>query len=104
METSTKITTATIEAMYDNNEWSGFGYLGERQRNSHKVELVKQADALLIEHATKEGWTEEELFWFCNSRSGRRYGDLAFGSGDHYSAEELRFDTKRCAPIHKVAR
>jgi hypothetical protein len=78
--------------MHDNDEWCGFGYLGERRHNFHKPELLEQADNLLLEFANDNAWTEAELFIFCNSTSGRYNGDVAFGSGDSYPADELRND------------
>ena len=102
MTTITQHTRSTINAMHDNDEWCGFGYLGERRHNFHKPELLEQADNLLLEFANDNAWTEAELFIFCNSTSGRYYGDVAFGSGDNYPADELRNDVKRWDMIRKV--
>ena len=75
------IIQADIEAGYENEHWSGWGYLRERQMAS--PELLPAADAAVIDAANRLGWNKEEFFAWMNSKRGRWAGDsLLHGSGD----------------------
>lgn len=82
---TTQLTTADIEAGYANDEWLGFGYLGER---SHRTRSEQdRGDAFLLRYAAERRWTRDELFTFANSRDGRWFGDLVFGGWDDAEVE-----------------
>jgi hypothetical protein len=92
-KTRSHLTAADIEAMYNNENWLGFGYLGER-RNLLTTDdseaaplrerqlLVEATDQRLLDHANDNGWTCDELFTWANSKLGRWFGDAMFGSTD----------------------
>lgn len=83
MATATKrreLTVEDIEAGMDNDEWLGFGYLGERSRERRAAQ--DRGDAMVLAEANRRGWTPERLFTWLNSRDGRHFGDLAFGGWD----------------------
>jgi hypothetical protein len=90
------LTTETINSFWERS--GGFGYLG--QRNREGIDKVFIADEVLLEVANKQGWTEEELFEFCDSRYGRYYADFAFDG--HPDAYEIRMGQARWALIRKV--
>jgi hypothetical protein len=72
------ITAANIEAGYEDARWLGHGYLGERAHADEARLLV--ADRVLLDAAEIYGWDEDAFFYFLNSKAGRWYGDIAFGS------------------------
>jgi len=75
-----QISQADIEAGYDNENWSGWGYLQGRQ--SASVQRVEAADAAVVNAANRLGWSEEEFFAWMNSKRGRWAADsLIHGSG-----------------------
>ena len=94
--------TCDIINAYDNENWGGFGYLGERESHltvaasimargninlntfKHALMRVNKADAALIEAANALGASDVLLFEFLNSRNGRHYGDSAFGCDTDY--------------------
>ena len=87
------LTTKDIEAGYENAEWLGFGYLGERRNRltttdpemgtkATRVAMVKAADRALLKIVNEKGWTADELFAWLNSKNGRWYGDAFFGCGN----------------------
>lgn len=72
-------TTATFDQMTTNEDWLGFGYLGERDRQgADRPERVAEADAFIL--ARTADWTDEELFDWANSKLGRWVGDIFFGT------------------------
>ena len=74
------LTTKDINSLYAEDDWCGYGYLGERQSHYFtQTEMAVLGDRLLLEHANESGWDRLDLFMFCNSRIGRHYGDLVFG-------------------------
>lgn len=75
------MTTYTdFDAMSENPEWLGFGYIGTRR---HLSETDRAAgDALVIAFATDEGWSDAALFEWANSKSGRYFAD-AIADGDY---------------------
>jgi hypothetical protein len=78
--TQTNLTLAEIDRGYDNPEWLGFGYLGERRHAAASIRTVSTADKAVIRFANEEGWDEDQLFEWLNSKPGRWFGDLAFGN------------------------
>lgn len=78
------LTTANIEAGYRNEEWEGFGYLGERRNQVAEGRSVEEADAKVLADANALGLTEGQLFEWMNSKLGRWFGDCMFGNqGQH---------------------
>src|SRR5262252_10888489 len=77
----TTLTTADIEAGFDNENWLGWGYLGERSRATTRWE-VGNADQIVLRFAHALGWTADDLFAWANSKDGRYLGDWAFGGFD----------------------
>ncbi len=73
------LTTADILAGYTNDEWEGFGYLGERRNQAAEGRSTVEADEMVLADANKAGMTAEALFEWANSRSGRYFGDCMFG-------------------------
>jgi hypothetical protein len=81
--------TVDILAGYGNDDWLGFGYLGER-RNAQDTtdpecapvtdDRLAAADAAILSEANRRRWTPSQLFQWLNSRDGRHYGDAAFGT------------------------
>lgn len=73
--------TATFDRFTRNDEWAGWGYLGER---AHALEagesaLVAQADAAVVAIFAEAGLGEDAMFEWANSKAGRWFGDTAFG-------------------------
>jgi hypothetical protein len=80
-------TTADLDKMYRNDEWLGFGYLGERR--NHTDAEVEAADAKALEDANNNSLTAEELFDWANSKDGRWYGDCMFGNNGNHADRYL---------------
>ena len=59
----------------DRDDWGGFGYLGERARQTNPEQIVI-VDAEILERT--DDWTEDELFAWANSKDGRLFADLVF--------------------------
>lgn len=86
----TPLTIDDLLAGYDNPDWLGFGYLGERRSALSSTdeecppqpERVAEADVLVLEVANDRGWTVDVLFAWCNSRPGRHFGDYLFGGSE----------------------
>jgi hypothetical protein len=72
-------TQEDIKAGYQNEEWRGWGYLGERSRCTD-AERVELADAALLDAANYLEADDELFFAFLNSTFGRHYGDRAFAT------------------------
>lgn len=80
--------TTTFDLLERNPEWLGFGYLGERRNalsdsdpeSPARPEFVAEVDARLLDFVRREGWTQRELFNWANSKYGRWFGDVVFGS------------------------
>ena len=79
--TATRLTTATLDAMYADEEWLGYGYLD-----------VAAADAMVLDYANANDWTERDLFAWANSKDGRWFADCVLGSGitDQHAPQYLR--------------
>jgi hypothetical protein len=90
-------TTADLEAMYRNDEWLGFGYLGERRNeltsrdaeSPARPDLVAIADNMAIAEANRLGLTPAEFFDWANSKLGRWYGDCMFGGNEQHAESYL---------------
>jgi hypothetical protein len=91
------LTTADLEAMYRNDEWEGFGYLGGRRNalsnedpeSPAQPERVAEADAKALAEANRLGMTAEQLFEWANSKMGRWYGDSMFGANGQHAERYL---------------
>jgi hypothetical protein len=73
-----RLTRDDLEDGYQNEEWGGYGYLGER--TSLTPAQRRKADAAILAVANREGWSKAKLFKFTNSRASRHYADsVSFG-------------------------
>jgi hypothetical protein len=97
MTTKTKpLTRDDLEALYDHDEWGGYGYLGEREyatRTEAGRKQAEAADALILDYANSHGWTREVLFRWVDSKNGRWLGEEFFRMG-HSAAEATANATK----------
>lgn len=76
---ATELTTLDIALGYEDGRWQGWGYLGARENApEHQADL---ADQIVLLFANTAGWDADTLFHWMNSRTGRHFGDLAFGGG-----------------------
>lgn len=82
--TTTPLTTADIDRMTNDDRWLGWGYLGERERNSGPAQHA--TDQRVIEFANHRGLTYDELFAWANSKDGRWFGDVMFGGAGAFEA------------------
>ena len=93
----THFTPADLDRFEASISWSGFGYLGSRQAHRAAIadgeipadDLLARADQMLLDHANRHGLKELALFDWCNSKTGRWYGDVWFGGWDGKGAEDL---------------
>lgn len=81
---TSKLTVKDIEAGYENDEWAGWGYLGERDAmlDRRGKSLIPKMDRLVLKIANAAGWTKDNLFHWTNSKYGRHFVDQAFGCSD----------------------
>lgn len=71
------LTTDHINDGYDNPQWCGVGYLGER---TYLPETTRRtADKVVLRHANDRGWTPEVFFEWLNSKCGRWFCDHTYG-------------------------
>jgi hypothetical protein len=76
--------------MQENDNWQGYGYLGERinaldgsdPEAPSNPTRVAEVDAAVVRYAQANGVSDEQLFEWANSKSGRLFADSAFGSSD----------------------
>ena len=98
--TATKLYIEDIEQATQNDEWLGFGYVGERLRALEAVrageitdlplERIDEADELVLAEANRRRMTSARFFEFLNSRDGRYLADEIIGSPiDSRSAERV---------------
>lgn len=100
-------TASIFDRFAERDAWLGFGYIGGRRNaldssdpeSPAQPELVAAIDALVLEHAAS--WTDEELFVWANSTSGRHFADAVFG-GTGTAAERFA-QALRWNLLHKVA-
>lgn len=86
--TTNNLTTADLDRMANDDRWLGFGYLGERRNLLTSTDpeapanptLVEATDQRVIDAANGWGWTYDELFAWANSKNGRWFADMIFGS------------------------
>jgi Putative phage serine protease XkdF len=79
-----------FEQMMSNDDWQGYGYLGERQNALDgsdpeapaQTARVAEVDAALVRYAQAHGVSDDALFEWANSKNGRLFADTAFGSSD----------------------
>lgn len=85
------LTTATFAEMTEDSRWKGFGYLGEREGvGRHRdPKVLEQSDKQLLDRMNYLGYSYEQAFEWINSKSGRHYGDAAFGGSGSADAEKL---------------
>lgn len=82
------LTIQDLERAAKDERWLGFGYLGSRQNALTSTDpevpaqplLVAAVDQRVIDHGNVEGWDYEDLFVWANSRNGRYFADVMFGS------------------------
>jgi hypothetical protein len=77
--TTTTLTYDDIDRALADERHHGWGYacrssLNERARHT--------ADAVVLRAANEQGWDYDQLFEWCDSKSGRHFSDLAYGSED----------------------
>jgi hypothetical protein len=86
---NTTQTASPFDAMQDNPEWGGYGYLGERNNfldtddedclewmgHEERAEVVAEVDALILGY---RNWTPAQLFEWANSKTGRHFADTVF--------------------------
>lgn len=82
------LTIKDIEAGYENPEWHGWGYLGERSREGANL---ANADTVVLVVANEQRWSQARLFEWLNSRNGRHFADMADGQ----SVEKIRAQADR---------
>jgi hypothetical protein len=84
------LTIEDIKRAGRDERWLGWGYLGERSRVGDPVAVqVEAIDQRVIDFANEAGWDYEQLFAWCNSKLGRWFGDVMFGSTKRF---DVRFD------------
>lgn len=87
-------TTTTFDQMTTDDRWLGFGYLGERRNALDNSDpeapaipaRVELADTFVLD--VTADWTDDELFAWANSKDGRWYGDILFGT-THLTQRDL---------------
>lgn len=81
-------------------DWDGHGYLGARNIQLEQARNLKgtkeeykilnllsnlaTSDLVVLSHAVRNGWSDAQLFAWCNSKLGRWWGDEAFGRDMDY--------------------
>jgi len=76
-------TPIEIQEAYNNPNWAGWGYLGERQVAFGRLpsETINEIDRGILAATANAGLSSRALFEWLNSRPGRHFGDWAFGGG-----------------------
>jgi hypothetical protein len=96
---SNGLTVQDIIAGYDNEQWLGFGYLGERaswldtqdpEVESISPERIAEVDAAILREANRRRWMPITFFRWLNSRDGRHFADAAFGCDMAVTPEKVR--------------
>ena len=102
MKTATKeITKNDLIKMTQDENWGGFGYIGEKQgilnslvemhfTKENQERQIKEAmhymdsvDNSIVEYANENGWTYEKLFAWVNSKMGRHFANEMFMGDDN---------------------
>lgn len=81
-----------IVALEKREDWGGYGYLGERRHVHASIvsgewpdtmwNRVAEADTFVVLCAVNNGWNDDRLFEWANSRAGRHFADEVFGRDD----------------------
>jgi len=79
--------TRKFDAMMSHDDWQGYGYLGERDNaktdtdpgSRIPAERIDNTDRKLVEYAAIHGVSDDTLFEWANSKSGRWFADMSFG-------------------------
>ena len=92
----TKLTIQDLDLMTREDEWGGYGYLGERnnireavadgERKASDIDRLHAVDQMVIASANAKGMTYEQLFAWANSRDGRHFADRMVGWSDDIQA------------------
>ena len=87
-----KLTVQDLDLMKNEDEWLGYGYLGERdnvhygvqsgERKATDAARMDAVDQMVIAHANANGFTYEELFTWANHANGRHFVDRMLGWSD----------------------
>lgn len=90
-----------IVALEKRDDWQGYGYLGERRHLDAAVvsrewpdtmwNRLGEADLMVIVSAAHNGWDDDRLFEWANSKQGRHFADEVFGDD---SADVARAATR----------
>jgi hypothetical protein len=80
----------TLESRSDYNGW---GYIRGRYSilKQRGMKAVARADADLLHFAAINGWSNEDLFVFCNSKDGRYYSDAHEDGRTRRAIESLQY-------------
>jgi predicted ABC-type ATPase len=76
-----------------NRDDAGEGYLAWRPNPEDEPKLanaLRSTDAEVVKHADREGWTDEQLFAWANSKQGRHYANAVFDAGGGSLAQRRR--------------
>jgi len=71
------LTLKDLEAVAEDENYAGWGYIHERQFFS--AEQVAVADAKVLDHFNDMELNYFDLFNWANSKNGRWFGDAMFG-------------------------
>ena len=91
-------TIADLNAMENNPEWLGFGYLGTRRDAADNTDpevpatdpiVIAEADMKALDDANAHGLTADQLFDWANSKYGRWYGDCMFHNDGRHAEQYL---------------
>jgi len=82
---TTTLTPDVFDEFTRDDRWLGFGYLGGRRNTLASTDpvsphLVEAVDRRVVDWANYYGWTRDELFAWANSKAGRWFADVMFGS------------------------
>jgi len=69
----------SFEDMTTDSRWLGWGYLAGRELLSPNYRM--EADAIAIEHASVQGWSDADLTNWANSSEGKNFA-RSFEIGD----------------------
>lgn len=91
-KTTKPLTRDDLDAMTRDERWLGFGYLGGRDiALNHAADdpeaavdplRVEAVDIRVLDAANDAGMDYDALFEWANSKDGRHFADVMFGSND----------------------
>lgn len=81
------LTTQDIEKATRDDDWQGYGYLGERNIRLTSTDSerpadpaqVAEVDAMVLAYANEHGWDYPALFAWADSKNGSWFADTVFG-------------------------